>query len=128
MTPLSIRDFCEAVYCGMTAVDAFVPRADGSIAFTASITERGQTTARDVQFLRVEGLTRRGDRPEYESGDQLELSAVEVERETQGWRVWVNPWYMEEIEFRCQEIILDGQAVIGAGRWLQDDLPERRSV
>lgn len=64
-----------------------------------------------------------GDHNVPEPGDRLELSVIELEHEPDGWRVWLNPWYIEEIEFRCDRITLDGAEVVGSGRWLQDDLP-----
>ena len=60
--------------------------------------------------------------------DRLELSVIEVERLLSGWRVWLNPWYLHEIEFRCADISLDDAEVSGTGRWLQDELPARRTV
>jgi hypothetical protein len=94
------------------------------IAFEARVTERGLTRVHRVVFEGVREFTRE-DSSSYESGDLLELSVIELEREDGGWRVWLNPWYVQQIEFRCDRIQLDHVEVIGSGRWLQDDLPSR---
>jgi len=124
---ISPRAFCEAIYCGIAPKNAFErDPVTRRIAFVAHVTDRGQTRAYHVVFEGVRDLdrnvsaaTRRG------RDDPLELSMIELEREVNGWRVWFNPWYVDEIEFRCDQIQLDGTDVIGSGRWLQDDLPSR---
>jgi len=126
MSAIPIRQFCEALYCGYTAADALTPDAAGRIEFVAEVTDGAVTAARRARFDGVRGLTRRSERPRApEPGDRLELSVIEVEREAAGWRVWLNPWYLEEIEFRCDAITLDGDEVAGTERWLQDELPRR---
>ena len=126
MTSISPRAFCETLYCAFAPLDALDvdPGTDG-IAFTATETSGGRATEYRVEFHGVRALTRKdlSDLAPREPGDRLELSAIELEREAEGWRVWLNPWYIEEIEFRCDRITLDGGEVIGSGRWLQDDLP-----
>ena len=43
--------------------------------------------------------------------------------ERNGWRFWCNPWYSRTIEFQCTAIRLNGLAVAGTGKWLQNELP-----
>ena len=125
---ISPRTFCESIYCGFAPLDAFdVDPAARRIAFEARVTYQGQTSVHRVAFEGVHNLTRKDpdDVVPREPGDRLELSVVEVEREAGGWRVWFDPWYLEQIEFRCDRIQLDDADVVGSGRWLQDDLPSR---
>ena len=120
------REFCERIYCGVTGLDAFdVDPATGRIAFGAQVTSGEQVAEHRVEFTAVRDITRRDPRDPApgESGDRIELSVIEIERESDGWRLWFNPWYLEEIEFRCAAVRLDGEEVVGSGRWLQDDLP-----
>jgi hypothetical protein len=122
---LSPRQFCEAVYCAFAPSDAFDQTADGRIAFSTEAMSAGMLSRHDLVFVDVHGFTRKPPVLEpVDPGDRLELSVVELEREPSGWRVWFNPWYITEIEFRCQQIFLDGAEVRGEGRWLQDDLPK----
>jgi hypothetical protein len=78
-----------------------------------------------VVFEGVTDLSTRREtpRPDEDKEDRLELSVIEVEREATAWRICVNPYYIEEIEFRCRTAWLDGAALVGEGRWLQDSLP-----
>jgi hypothetical protein len=125
MPSIDPRRFCEALYCAYAPVDAFASAASGRIAFTAHVTDRGRETAYRVEFTGVRAFTRKPDpTPESDEGDRLELSVLELEREAHNWRIWFNPWYLEEIEFRCDGISLDGAPVTGTGRWLQDSLPD----
>ena len=121
------RTFCETLYCAFTAVDAFAMAPNGRMTLGAHTVEHGNSSLHQVEFIGVRGLRRERDRGvrEAQPGDALELSVIELERESEGWRVWFNPWYVEEIEFHCDRIILDGVEVKGTGRWLQDDLPKR---
>ena len=124
-----MRDFCETLYCAYAPVDAFVVGDDRAIRFVATVTDAGRTAEYHVAFEGVREFTRGGERAvTWEPGDRLELSVIELEREANGWRAWFNPWYLEEIEFRCARITLDGRAVTGDGRWLQDWLPSQRAV
>jgi hypothetical protein len=126
-----MREFCERLYCAYAPGDALAVGADGRIAFTARVTDHGRMSEHRAEFDGVRGFARRRDAPsEREPGDPLELSVIEIERDEPGaeWRVWLNPWYVEEVEFRCARITLDGLEVTGAGRWLQDELPDRSAV
>jgi len=123
MGEIAIRTFCEALYCAYAPENAFTVGQDGRIAFSAQVTEDGQTTQHHVTFLKVRGLTRCPEKTVSEPWDRLELSVIEVERESSGWRVWFNPWYLAEIEFHCDQVLLDGAELTGDGRWLQDELP-----
>ena len=128
MTSISPRGFCEAIYCAVAPLDAFdVEPTTRRIAFDARVTYQGKTKVHRVAFEGVHELTRKDptDSGPRDPGDRIELSVVEVEREPGGWRVWFNPWYLEQIEFRCDRIQLDDAEVDGSGRWLQDDLPSR---
>jgi hypothetical protein len=126
---MSMREFCETVYCAMAAGDIFAPGSEGRLSCVATTTEHGRSTEHRVVFEAVQGLTRRAHAPRQpELGDRIEFSVVALERTSDGWRVWLNPWYVEEIEFRCTGIQLDGRDVIGEGRWLQDELPSRSAV
>jgi hypothetical protein len=129
MGTISMREFCEAVYCAYVSADGLTVGADGRIAFGASVSDGGRTTIHRVAFEGVSDLSRRCDHPsKSEQGDRMELSVIEVERKPVGWRVWLSLWYVEEVEFHCGGITLDGRAVTGEGRWLQDDLPRRSAV
>ncbi|HXE60296.1 MAG TPA: hypothetical protein VN607_06295 [Gemmatimonadaceae bacterium] len=124
MRQTSIRAFCEALYCAYTPLDAFAVSATGDIKFAARATNVGAQSVHSVEFIGVRELSRNRARPsQLGEGDALELSVIEIEREAAGWRVWFNPWYIEEIEFHCARILLDGFEVTRTGRWLQDDLP-----
>lgn len=121
-----MRQFCEAVYCGIAPADALRPSTDGRIAFPVRLTDAGRTAMHAVAFEEVRDYRRStGGQREPASGDVTELSMVEVERESSAWRVWFKPWYLDEVEFRCQRITFDGREVTGGGRWLQDELPDR---
>jgi hypothetical protein len=118
---VSIEDFCVALYCAYTRPDALNPDAAGRIAFTARV---GESSFR-AEFEGVrEYAHNKGGQP-LEPQDQLELSVVELEGEPGAWRVWFNPWYVQEMEFRCSRILLNGAEVVGRGRHPQDDLPKR---
>lgn len=60
--------------------------------------------------------------------DRLELSTLEVERMSDGWRFWCDVWYLRTIEFRCASIRLNGVEIAGDGKWIQDDLPTEQPV
>ena len=124
---ISARLFCESIYCAYVPMDALEPdRQTGRIAFDAEVADNGLTMLHRVAFDGVRGLTRKSSRHRVpEAGDRLELSVIELEREADGWRVWLNPWYLDEIEFHCDGIHLDASEVVGTGRWLQDTLPSR---
>ena len=122
---VSVRQFCESLYCAMTPIDAFSAAASGNIHFIARLTANGRESVHSVEFNGVRDFTRQRDTEcEPEAGDRLELSVVELERGGSGWKVWFNPWYVEEIEFRCERIFLDAIEVTESGRSLQDSLPE----
>ena len=126
---ISMREFCETVYCAYAAGDALTVDAGGQIVFGASVTNGDRTDIHRVAFEGVRDFTRRRDVPrEPEPGDRTELSVIELAREPAGWRVWLNPWYVEEVEFCCARITLDGREVTGEGRWFQDDLPRGSAV
>jgi hypothetical protein len=107
-------------------LDAFTVSATGEIKFSARATDVGVQSVHSVEFIGVREFVRNRAVPaQFGDGDALELSVVELEREAAGWRAWFNPWYIEEIEFHCERIFLDGFEVAGTGRWLQDELPAR---
>jgi len=123
---ISIADFCAALYCAYAPADAFEPSGTAQITFTARSTENGHDLRYRVAFDGVTDLTARHE-GSYSSAlrGPLELSVIEVEGRPGQWRVWFNPWYLHEIEFRCTEIRLNGASVRGTGRHLQDELPTR---
>ncbi|MGH7625075.1 MAG: hypothetical protein ACREOJ_07140 [Gemmatimonadaceae bacterium] len=125
MTEITIREFCETLYCSLTRGDAFTPRPEGDIAFVAYSVTDGVASRHRVQFAGVSDLAVRHDLSNdlWSDEDRIELSVIEVERLLSGWRVWFNPWYLHEIEFHCARISLDDTKVSGTGRWLQDELP-----
>ena len=131
MRTVSLQDFCIALYCAYTPADEFTVNRDGHIACTAQVIESSHTGLYRVEFDSVRDLTwssNASDRAAAsDPGYQLEFSVIELEREADGWRVWINPWYLHDIEFRCAGIRLNGAEVVGEGRWLQDDLPPRGS-
>ncbi|MGH8335696.1 MAG: hypothetical protein ACRETL_02460, partial [Gammaproteobacteria bacterium] len=77
-TVTTIRDFCEAIYCGLVPGDAFSIRSDGEIACDVHVTKFARERTYSVRFGDVRGLERTG-RPSI-AGDPLELSVIEVER------------------------------------------------
>ena len=123
---ISMQDFCAAIYCALADSEAVPDVAEGTVVIAA---RSGESSPRDLllEFFRVQDYSRRTERPQPESPrgpeDRVELSAVELEGEPGHWRVWLNPWYLEEIDFRCSSIRLNGLEVVGQGRWLQDELP-----
>ena len=124
-----MREFCETLYCAFAPLDAFSISADGRIQFFAQVTSGGVQSEHRAEFIGVRGLSRHRDAPyQLQDGDVLELSVVELEREAGKWRVWFNPWYLEEIQFHCERIFLDGLEVTGTGRWLHDELPRRGAL
>jgi hypothetical protein len=124
---VSGQAFCEALYCTLTRWEAFVLDEAQCIRFIAL---DGMRLYR-VEFIKVRDFRWQEEHeppqerpmPRRLPDDRLELSAVELERETEGWRFWCNPWYCRTIEFRCAVIRLNGIAVGGTGKWLQDELP-----
>lgn len=127
MAIVAIEDFCIALYCAYARHDALKPDADARIVFTARVLDG------DCEdYVRVEcvGVREYVFRTESEWGpdDRLELSVVELEGQPGDWRVWFNPWYCHEIEFRCSRILVNGADVVGRGRHLQDALPHRSAV
>ena len=130
MSRVSLKAFCEALYCAYTPRDAFEIGPDGRITFTASSTHDAATVTYQIEFAGVRDLTwtDEGQNPEvrHEPDYRLELSVVEVEHKGEEWRVWFNPWYVHEVEFLCARIRINGAEVVGEGSWLQDDLPVER--
>lgn len=127
MSTITLREFCERIYCGFCQQDAFeVDPATGDITFEVQIVSAHRESRHRVQFTSVHELTRNipAGAAANQPGDKIELSVIELEREPRGWRVWFNPWYLSEIEFHCGAIHLDGAEVTGTGGWLQDDLPK----
>ncbi len=127
MTEISIEDFCIALYCTYTQFDALSPDAAGTIAFTARMVETGREVNCRVQCTGVHGFEFRSEVPDPKWGpqDQLELSVVELEGAPGSWRIWFNPFYLHEIEFRCGQLSVNGAEVVGRGKHLQDGLPAR---
>ena len=126
MDEMSMRGFCETLYCAYVPPDAFAIGSDGRIAFVARVTHAGQTAEHHVEFSGVRDFVRRPDLAAgRQPGDEIELSVIEIVHGPSDWRVWLNPWYLEEVEFHCARILLDGAEVVGEGRWLQDELPTR---
>lgn len=125
MEVISARQFCELLYCAIVPVDAFFGADSGHIRFTARATANGPDATYSVEFSGVRDFTRKQDTEcEPEPGDLLELSVIELERMGPAWRVWFNAWYVEQIEFQCEQIFIDDIEVSGSGRWLQDTPPK----
>jgi hypothetical protein len=128
---ITIRQFCETLYCAYAPWEAFTAGSDERIHFTAFSQDREGIRFYRVEFVGVRGFrwqrdgepTRVTVPPRRELDDRLEISALEVEREGDYWRFWCHPWYTTVVEFRCAGIRLNGATVSGTGRWLQDDLP-----
>jgi hypothetical protein len=132
VTGITLPELCAALYCAYAPADAFTADETRRIAFTARVVDGGVEMYHRVEFEGVTELTRHTERPDAGGGEvpdaeggPLELSVIEVEGHPGAWRVWLNPWYLDEIEFRCTGICLNGSAVEHRGRWLQDDLPGR---
>lgn len=134
MTTVSIQAFCEALYCTLTRWEAFVPDDAERIRFTALDAAPGETRLYEVEFVGVRDFRWQEDHEPAQAramarrlpDDRLELSDIELEREADGWRFWCDPWYCRTIEFRCAGIRLNGVAVDGTGKWLQDSLPSEK--
>jgi hypothetical protein len=128
---VSIQAFCEALYCTLTRWEAFVPDSAQRICFIALDGTSSGARLYHVEFIGVRDFRWQEEHePAQEramarrsAGDRLELSDVELEREADGWRFWCDPWYCRTIEFRCAAVRLNGVAVSGTGKWLQDELP-----
>ena len=128
MKQLSPRAFCETIYCGITSADALeVDSKARRIAFDVVVTDNAESCTYHVEFRGVRSMTQNDwlNRRDPQPTDLIELSVIEVEREPDAWRVWLNPWYLHEIEFRCEAIHLNGAEVVGSGKWMQDELPSR---
>jgi hypothetical protein len=124
MEQISARRFCELLYCAIVPIDAFFGADSGHIRFTARSTEKGRDATYSAEFTGVRDFTRKQDTEcEPEPGDLLELSVVELEPVGSVWRVWFNAWYVEQIEFQCEQIFIDDVEVSKSGRWLQDTPP-----
>jgi len=122
---ITIEDFCIALYCAFARPDAFEPDDAQRIAFTARALDQGREDHFRAEFDQVREYSTRHEARPLGTGDQLEISAIEVSGKPGSWRVWINPFYMHEIEFGCSRILLNGAEVTGSGRHLQDDLPRR---
>lgn len=129
ITTIGIRDFCAVVYCTQARGTAFAVGIGGRIDVVTRTVIDGSDEYYRVEFDDVAEFSWVDDSgrtlvvdPDY----RLEFSAIELERTTNGWRVWLNPWYHTVIEFRCARIQLNGAEVVGSGRWLQDELPRHR--
>ena len=127
VTTISPRQFCESLYCGVVPYNAFtVDQITRRMALEVQVTFRSQSTTHRVVFEGVRDLVHKHPDNQTDSpnvDDRLELSVIEVEREPTAWRAWFHPWYVHEIEFRCDRMLLDNAEVVGSGRWVQDDLP-----
>src|SRR3954470_18265469 len=114
MAQISARQFCELLYCAIAPIDAFFGADSGHIRFTARSTENGRHETHSVEFLGVRDFTRKQDSEcEPQPGDLLELSVIELERVGSLWRVWFNAWYVEQIEYHCEQIFIDDIEVGG---------------
>ncbi len=129
MANLSIQDFCAAVYCAIARCDAIPQSPVDHLVVEATVAAMDVSQRLRMEFEGVHGFSRRSERqqPEPPCGpeDVFEFTAVELERTGSDWRVWINAWDLEEIEFRCAVVRLNGLEVEGEGRWLQDWLPEQ---
>jgi hypothetical protein len=131
---VSIREFCQALYCTLTRWEAFGQDDAQRISFTALDTSRDERRLYRVEFVGVQDFRwqeeneplRGSAMPRRFPDDRLELSDIELERDAEGWRFWCDPWYSRTIEFRCRGIRLNCVEVIGTGKWLQDSLPLSR--
>jgi hypothetical protein len=126
---VSITDFCSALYCAFVNGQEFTPTATGQIRFTARVLDNGAEEYYRVECAGVRNFVRKSELPgPTRPEDRTELSVVELEGEPNNWRVWFNPWYLEEIEFRCDTLRINGAEVRGKGHRLQDALPIGRPL
>jgi hypothetical protein len=124
---VSIDDFCSALYCAYVNGREFRSTTAGQIQFTARILDAGVEEYYLVECDGVRDLVRQSESPDpRRPEDRTELSVVELEGEPRNWRLWFNPWYLEQIEFRCDTIRINGSEVRGKGHRLQDALPIAR--
>ena len=131
MTDISTQDFCAALYCAEVSGASFAVNESGRIAVVARSVINGAEKYYRVEFDGVSDCSWRDDqdRPVVPDDDyRLELSVLEVERLSNEWRIWMNPYYHTVIEFRCVRIRLNGADVRGSGPWLQDELPGSEPV
>jgi hypothetical protein len=122
MNPLTMRQFCERIYCAYLAAADLVVDDQRTLAFAAVVTERNERTEYQVEFLGVTDFTN-GAPAACDTRDVIELSSVEVERMPSGWSVTFAPFAAYDIHLTCVEIRLNGMRVAGAGKWRQDSLP-----
>ena len=127
MAEISIEDFCIALYCAYTRFDSLAPSEAGRITFTAQAldTDREEYFRVDCAGVRDFEFHSEVKDPRWGPEDRLELSVVELEGAPGAWRVWFNPFYLHEIQFRCRQLRVNGAEVVGRGRHLQDGLPTR---
>jgi hypothetical protein len=127
MTEISIEDFCIALYCAYARFSSVAPDAAGRIAFTARTLDSDREEYYRVECAGVRDFAFRSEVKDATWGpqDALELSVVALEGAPGSWRVWLNPFYLHEIEFSCRQIHLNGAEVVGRGKHLQDELPTR---
>ena len=122
MNTLTLREFCERIYCAYLPATALMLGDDGDLAFDAVVTDHGERTDYQIKFRGVTGFKNSREKS-YESEDLIELSIIELERAPNGWRVFFAPFAAYEIRFACVEIFLNGMRVEGEGTWTQDWLP-----
>jgi hypothetical protein len=130
MAEISIEDFCIALYCSYTRFDSLAPDDTGTITFTARALDSTREDYYRVQCIGVREISFRSESREakWDPDDRLELSVVELEGAPGSWRVWLNPFYTHEVEFRCHQLRVNGAEVVGRGKHLQDELPARAPV
>lgn len=119
---ISLRQFCEQIYCGYVAARELKVGDHGDLVLTLTVIERGNRMTHHVEFSDACDFKNGRTSPE-QIDDVIELSLVELERKSNGWRVRFQPYNHYDVSFRCAEIRFDGQLVDGEGQWTQDSMP-----
>jgi hypothetical protein len=123
---LTLEDFCAALYTARVPGDTFGRVMEGQLAFVASADSGGEEERFLVECRGVTALTVSGEPLSIESTVPLELSVIELSGSAGAWHLYFDLWGTRDIEFDCEELLLNGGRVIGSGRHLQDWLPERK--
>ena len=112
------------IYCATTPLRAFTPTDGHHLALCVSVTHMGRTSEYHVAFEDVADVRWvPSPYPDVQDDDVFEFSVIDLVREPASWRVWLNPFYVREVSFRCTRIMLDEMPVVGEGRCFQADLP-----
>jgi hypothetical protein len=116
---MSPQDFCLRTYCAIADVLSFDP-VTGQLSLRGRLTDGGEETSLTVS---ASGVTQfRWDGHIKEPDGFFELTTVGISEHSGRWRVTFEPWLTSELQFTCDKLELNGDAVDGVGAWFQDAL------